>query len=97
MTSDVEDILAAARSLPPREQLEVLRGLAESLAATYPPLEVAAAAFWALRSLDELAEERHIPVITDIRALALSDWPEDESADEVIAFVREQRHADRGA
>jgi hypothetical protein len=42
MTSDVEDILAAARSLPPQEQLEVLHGLAESLASAYPPLEAAA-------------------------------------------------------
>jgi hypothetical protein len=46
MTSDVEDILAAARSLPPQEQLEVLRGLAESLAGASSALEAAAAGFW---------------------------------------------------
>lgn len=97
MTTEAEDILAAARSLPPGEQLEVLRGLAESLAGTYRLLEATAAAFWAPRTLDELAAERHVPVVTDIRALALPDWPEDESADDMIAFVREQRHADRGA
>lgn len=96
MASGVEDILAAARSLPPQEQLAVLHGLAESLAQAYPPLEAAAAAFWTPRSLDELAAERNIPVVSDIRALALPDWPEDESADDVITYVHDQRHADRG-
>ena len=96
MTSDVEDILAAARSLPPREQLEVLRGLAQSLAGVYVPLEDAAATFWSSRPLDELAAERHIPIITDIHTLALPDWPKDESADDLIAFVHEQRDADLG-
>ncbi len=97
MTSEVEDILAAARSLPTREQLEVLRGLAESLAGSYSSLEAAAAEFWTPRPLDELAVERHIPVVRDIHALALPDWPEDEGVDEVITYLREQRHADRGA
>jgi hypothetical protein len=96
MTSDVEEILAAARSLPSQDQLEVLRRLAESLTGAYPPLEGAAAEFWTPRSLEELAAERHFPVVTDIRAPALPDWPEDEDADDVITYLREQRHADRG-
>jgi hypothetical protein len=97
MTSDVEDILAAARSLPPQEQLEVLCGLAESLAGASSALEAAAAGFWVPRSLDELAAERHIPIIVDIGALALPDWPDDESVDDLLAYVREQRRADRKA
>ena len=97
MTSDVEDILSAGRSLPPREQLEVLRGLAESLAGAFSPLEAATNAFWAPRTLEELAAERRVPVVIDIRALALPDWPDDETADDVITYMREQRHADRGA
>jgi hypothetical protein len=96
MSSAVEDILASARSLPPQEQLEVLRRLAESLVGIYSTLESAAAGFWFPRSLDELAEAQHVPIITDIRALALSDWLEDESADDIIGYTREQRHADHG-
>jgi hypothetical protein len=84
MASSVEDILASVRSLPPQEQLEVLRRPAESLAGTYSTLESAAAGFWVSRPLDELAEAQRVPIITDIRALVLPDWPVDKSADDVI-------------
>src|SRR5262249_25048311 len=97
MTTAVEDILAAVRSLTPSEQIEVLRGLAESLAGIVSPLETAAAEFWAPRTLAALAAEHALPLVTDIRALALPDWPADESVDDVIAAVRAQRRADRGA
>jgi hypothetical protein len=95
MASDVEDILAAVRSLPPQEQQEVLRRLTESLAATSSPMDLAANDFWSMRSVDELAQEQQVAPVTDIRALALPDWPDDESADDLIAYIYGQRHADR--
>lgn len=39
MTIAIDDIVAAARSLPRAQQLEVLRRLAESLGRTDPALE----------------------------------------------------------
>jgi hypothetical protein len=95
MTTEVEDILAAARSLPRAQQLEVLRRLAESLSGTDAALEAAALGFWASRSLDELAEGQPIAVGADLRTLAMLAWPDEESTDDFIAFVRGQRHADR--
>ncbi len=95
MASDVEDILAAVRSLPPQEQREILRRLAESLAATSSPIDQAANDFWSMRSVDELAQEQRVAPVTDIRTLALPDWPDDESADDIIAYIYGQRHADR--
>jgi broad specificity phosphatase PhoE len=95
MATDVEDILAAARSLPRAQQLEVLRRLAESLSGTDDALEAAALGFWAFRSLDELAEGQPIAVGADVRTLAMADWPDEESTDDFIAFVHDQRHADR--
>lgn len=97
MTSDVEDILAAVRGLPPREQQEVLRRLTESLAATSSPVDLAANDFWSMRSVDELAQEQQVAPVTDIQVLALPDWPEDESVDDLIAYIYGQRHADRKA
>jgi hypothetical protein len=32
---------------------------------------------------------------TDLRTLAMPDWPAEETADDIIEFVREQRRADR--
>lgn len=95
MMTEVEDILKAARSLPPHEQLEVLQGLAQSLGVALSPLASASAAFKANRSLAELIAEQKVQVVNDIRALAMPDWPEDESADDMIAYMRGQRAADR--
>ncbi len=60
MTPDAQAILAAARALPAHEQLEVLQGLAQSLARTYPPLEDISSTFWKQRSLDELARAAYL-------------------------------------
>jgi hypothetical protein len=92
--SHVEDILAAARALPPEEQLAVMRGLMESLAQALSPLTASSAGFWAARPLDELANERGIPVTKDLKALAMPEWPADEAADDIIGYVREQRRLD---
>lgn len=91
MTTSVDDILAAARSLPPHEQLDVLKGLAQSLADAFSPLVAASAQFWSRRSIDDLAREQHVPVVNDVAVLAMPDWPEDESVDDLIAFIRRQR------
>ncbi len=96
MTPDAQAILAAARALPAHEQLEVLQGLVQSLARTYPPLEDISSAFWKQRSLDDLAREQHISAVSNVQALAMPDWPADETADAIMAYVREQRSLDRG-
>ena len=95
MTTDVEEILNAARSLPPQEQLVLLQGLAQSLAQALSPLAAGSAAFWRHASIEELARERHAAPETDLRALVMPDWPAEETADDIIEFVREQRRADR--
>ncbi|HEY1389789.1 MAG TPA: hypothetical protein VGF38_14710 [Ktedonobacterales bacterium] len=97
MASDVEDILAAVRSLPPREQQEVLRRLAESLVPDETAIDRANETFWMSRSIDEIIREQHIAPIDDLRTLALSDWPEDESVDAFLEYVYGQRRADRDA
>jgi hypothetical protein len=96
-TRDAHDVLAAALALSPHEQLEVLQGLVESLAQTFSPLESVAASFWTQRSIEDLAREQHLPVITNLQALAVPEWPSDESADDLITYVREQRRTDATA
>ena len=97
MASDVEDILAAVRSLPPQEQQEVLRRLTESLVPDERAVARANEAFWKSRSIDEIIREQHIAPVDDLGALAFADWPEDESVDEFLTFVYGQRRADRDA
>ncbi len=96
MTTDVRDILEAARALPIDEQIELLQGLAQSLAQAFSPLAHATAEFWSHRSIEDIAREQHTPTVTDLRALAMPDWPPEEAADDLISYVRDQRCADRG-
>lgn len=95
MTTDAQDVLKAARTLPPHEQFEVLQGLVQSLAQTLSPLAQASNEFWTHKSIDDLAREQHTPNVTDLHNLVMADWPDAESADDLIGYVREQRHADQ--
>jgi hypothetical protein len=98
MATHAQDVLRSARSLPLREQLEVLQGLAQSLAQAFGPLADASAAFWSQRSINDLLTDRQPPVITDMRSLAMPVEPSeapDETADDLIAYLRAQRQADR--
>jgi hypothetical protein len=94
MTQQLQTVLEAAHSLSPLEQLELIQELSHSLQQSYPFM-LDAAAFWRPRSIEEIAENHPAPVVSDIHALAVDFWPSDESADDIIAFIREQRRADR--
>lgn len=96
MSTQVDDIVRAARSLPLHEQLEVVRVLAQSLAEALSPLASGSATFWTSRSLDELARDQQTPVVSDVESLKMADWPLDEAADDLADYVRHQRDADRG-
>jgi hypothetical protein len=95
MSVDARQILEAARALPPEDQLEILQGLAQSLARSLSPLTSASATFWDGPTIEELAREQHVAAVTDIGALASPAWPDDESTDDFIAYIYEQRSADR--
>jgi hypothetical protein len=96
MSTDAQDILRTARSLPLHEQLEVLQGLAQSLAQAFAPLADASAAFWSQRTIEDLLSERRTPVISDVQSLVMpveSSEPPDETADDLIAYIHAQRQA----
>ncbi len=95
MASDVEDTLAAVHRLPPQEQQEVLRRLAESLVPDEKAIARANENFWKSRSIDEVIREQHIVPIYDLHTLAFSDWLEGESVDDLIDYIYGQRRVDR--
>jgi hypothetical protein len=94
MTQQLQTVLEAARSLSPLEQLELIQELSHSLQQNHS-LTMSATAFWKPRSIEEIAEDHPAPIVSDISSLAVDFWPSDESADDIIAFIREQRRADR--
>lgn len=94
MTPQLQQVITAARALSPRDKLELLEVISRDLQQTHTFVEESAA-FWSPRSIDEIAKTQTAPIITDIRTLAVDFWPEDESADDINAFIAAQRQADR--
>ena len=93
-TEQLQYAIEAARTLSPREKYELIEVIARSLVQT-DMLESRSATFLRGRTLDDLIAEQQPPVITDISTLAADFWPEDESADDINAYIEAQRHADR--
>lgn len=93
MTLQLQQVIAAARALPPRDKLELLGVISRDLQRVYGLAEESAA-FWSPRTIDEIAQSQAVPVISDVRALAVDFWPEDESADDLSQFVARQRSTD---
>jgi hypothetical protein len=94
MSPQLQQVIAAARTLSPRDKLELLQVIAQDLQQADAVAE-ASAAFWPLRSLDEIVQTQSAPVITDVRTLVVDFWPDDESVDDFNQFIAERRRADR--
>jgi hypothetical protein len=94
MSSELQQVIDAARALSLRDKLELLQIIARDLQEAEAFTE-ASPAFWSSRSLDAIAQSQSAPVITDVHALAVDFWPEDESADDFNQFIAVRRHADR--
>lgn len=92
MTIHPQEVIDAARTLSPPEQLEVVQAISQSLAHEYP-YALRSAAFWASRSIEDIAGEQRTPTVTNVGALAADFWPQEESADDLLDFITAQRRA----
>lgn len=90
MTSAVQAVLDAATELSPTEQLELIQGMVEGLhhRLTQPittDFKVAPG------EIGIPASVRRTPPVNDLARLAADFWPEDETADDINAFISKQR------
>lgn len=92
-TQPLQRAIEAAQLLSPREKYQLIEVVARSLAQA-DDLEAQSAAFMRGRTLDELIAEQRPLVVEDLDARAADFWPEDESADDINAYVEAQRRAD---
>lgn len=93
MNTTIEAVLVAAQQLSPEEQLEVIEVLSGSLRRHYQlPLDDHAT----ITSEENLipASVRRTPPVTNLEDLAVDFWPEDETADDINAFVARLRAED---
>ena len=94
MNTKLQTLIEAAQELSPLEQLNLISVISQSLYHNYRQTQPAAD-FWEPPTLEQLVQAQQTRPITDIASLGGSFWPEDESADDFIEYIYQQRHEDR--
>jgi hypothetical protein len=94
MTPKLQSIIDAVQELSPLEQLQLIEAVSEFLQRkvqqTLPVVD-----FWNPQPIEEIARAQNKPPVTDISDLAADFWPEQETADQVIEYIYQQRQEDR--
>lgn len=92
MSENLQNVLNAVEQLSPGERLELIEVLSRSLQQSWQQLA---------RPNGEQAPEPAIPSyvkrtspVTSLKQLEADFWPDDETADDINAFVARQRHDD---
>jgi hypothetical protein len=85
MTTSVEHVFQAVQRLSPAEQLELIQVISQSLRRQYQQAEI--------NAIPETV--RRTAPVADLAQLAADFWPENESADDINAYIAQQRHDDR--
>ncbi len=88
MNVELHYLINAAQKLSPRKKLDLIHAVSQSLP-TLP--KVGDTDFWTVRSLEEHLQRQKTPVITDIAELRADFWPEEETADDLIAYIYTQK------
>jgi hypothetical protein len=73
------------------EQLELIRVISQSLQHNHlsPP------DFWQPKTLEEIIQAQQTKPVSNIADLGADFWPQDESADDIIEYIYQQRREDR--
>ena len=87
MPPRVQHLIQATQELSPLEQVELVSALSLTLHQ--------ATDFWQSPSLEQLVEAQKTKPVAGLDELAAEFWPEQESADDFIDFVHQQRREDK--
>ncbi|HEX6289101.1 MAG TPA: hypothetical protein VFZ66_07910 [Herpetosiphonaceae bacterium] len=93
MTANLQHLIGEAQVLSPQEQVELISAVSQFLHQSYQPPLIAD--FWQPKTPDQLIQAQAIQPVRDISDLVFDDWPEGETVDDMVAYIEQQRHADR--
>ncbi len=94
MSTKLQTAVDTAEKLSPLEQLELLRILSESLHRNFHQT-LLTEDFWQPKTLDQLLRAQQTSPVADIDELAVDFWPEEESVDDLVEYIYQQRDEDR--
>ena len=94
MTVKLQTLLEEIQELSPSEQLELIHIISFTLSRhsqkTFSKQDV-----WTTKTLEEIVASQQVAPITNIDELAGDFWPEDESVNDFITYIYQQRQEDR--
>jgi hypothetical protein len=94
MNKKLKSIAVYVQQLPVAEQLELMQVISESLYHNYHHI-LHTISFNQAKTIEQLVHEQEKTPITDLSALAVDFWPENESVDDFIEYTYHQRQEDR--
>ena len=94
MTTRVQTLIDAAQELSLLEQLKLISTISQSIHRSYQQAQPAVG-FWEPKTLAQHIQAQLTQPVTDIADLVADFWPEEESADDFIAYIYQQRREDR--
>ena len=90
MTASLQTVIHSAEQLTPIEQVELITAISNFLYQHYQQ-ELLTTDFWQPQPLESIVASHQTQPVSDVSALKADFWPEDESADDFIEFVEQQR------
>jgi len=93
MTTRVQALVDAAQELSPLEQLELISTISQSIHRNYQQTQLAVD-FWEPKTLGQHIQAQLTQPVTNIADLVADFWPEEESANDFIAYTYQQRRED---
>jgi hypothetical protein len=93
MTTKLQTLIEAAQELSPLEKLSLISIVSQSLYHNYQQTQTAVD-FWETQTLEQLIQAQQTQPITNIAKLRGTFWPEDESANDFIEYIYQQRCED---
>ncbi len=93
MTAKLEAAIAAIGALSPTERQQLLQILIQDEFIEHSPteLEVLNAQFWQGISLGQLRTTQTPTTVHNLKDLAADFWPEEDSIEDFLTFLQEQR------
>jgi hypothetical protein len=93
MTPQLKAAIAAIQPLSPTERQELLQILNQSNPSTdsQTDLKTLSNQFWQGTTLNQVLANQTPTTVHDLKNLATDFWPEEDSIEEFLAFLRQQR------
>ncbi len=91
MTPQLEAAIAAIQPLSPAERQQLLNYLIQGNSAPTANLKAMSTQFWQGNTLEQVISTQPPTTVHNIEDLAADFWPEDDSVDDFLDFLRQQR------